>query len=173
MRLAHAQRRVYPNAAQAYPRATTGLPSHSVGVIRVPSLAHQTTSQNVPCDKKSVITACEWTWILLLLPDADQYRQNKRTIHPRLCHTVTFPISSHFSIDRNDALFVKISLSRGGYHSAWQWSCRHRHNRRCRHWRSSKCMRSDRLAGVSAANNKSPRRAIYFNNAIKFTCPLA
>lgn len=28
-------------------------------------------------------------------------------------------------------------------------------------------------AGVSAANNKSPRRAIYFNNAIKFTCALA
>lgn len=27
-------------------------------------------------------------------------------------------------------------------------------------------------AGVSAANNKSPRRAIYFNNAIKFTCAL-
>lgn len=28
-------------------------------------------------------------------------------------------------------------------------------------------------AGVSAANNKSPRRAIYFKNAIKFTCALA
>lgn len=159
---------------EACPRATTGLPSHSVGLSVCPrSLTKPPLKMSRVTKRASLRHANELEFFFCCLMRINIGKTSARYAPDyAILLLFQFPLTFQLTVMTpflSKSRFREVVITpRGSDHAGIGIT-----DDVDTDAVANACAAIGFGAGVSAANNKSPRRAIYFNNAIKFTCALA